>query len=126
MVPIKLILIFFTFICSLGCIINSAQRKEEDEEVVDAVRPPKETERQEEKTAGFSQLMGGVSNITRFVESTGSSLFSTGLGTLEAIGKKTIDVLQQTDPGLKRTKAALGNPLQANQDLPCLSQVFEN
>jgi len=70
--------------------------------------------------------MGGVSNITRFVESTGSSFFSTGLGTLEAIGKKTIDVLQQTDPGLKRTKAALANPLQANQDRPCLSQVFEN
>lgn len=105
-------------------LLLDAQRKEEDEEVVDAVRPPKETERQEEKTAGFSQLMGGVSNITRFVESTGSSLFSTGLGTLEAIGKKTIDVLQQTDPGLKRTKAALGNPLQANQDLPCLSQIL--
>ncbi len=85
----------------------------------------KEIELREEdsKTTGFSQLMGGMGNLTRFVESTGSSFFSTGLDTLESLGKKTINVLQQTDPGLKRTKAALINPLQVSQDRPCLSQV---
>ncbi|KAI9560389.1 hypothetical protein GHT06_014406 [Daphnia sinensis] len=81
---------------------------------------------QEEKTAGFTQLslFGGVSNITKFVENTGSSLFSTGLDTLELLGKKTIDVLQQSDPGLKRTKAVLANPLHGSQDRPCLSQIL--
>ncbi|XP_057366026.1 protein FAM114A2-like [Daphnia carinata] len=81
---------------------------------------------QEEKPAGFTQLslFGGVSNITKFVESTGSSLFSTGLDTLELLGKKTINVLQQSDPGLKRTKAVLVNPLQGSHDRPCLSQIL--
>lgn len=76
----------------------------------------------EDKPAGFTQLFG-VSNITKFVESTGSSIFSTGLDTLELLGKKTINVLQQSDPGLKRTKAVLANPLHGSQDRPCLSQV---
>lgn len=92
-------------------------------EVEDQV--PKQTT-QEEKTAGFTQLslFGGVSNITKFVETTSSSLFSTGLDTLELLGKKTIDVLQQSDPGLKRTKAVLANPLHGSQDRPCLSQIL--
>lgn len=78
----------------------------------------------EEKPAGFTQLFGGVSNITRFVESTGSSIFSTGLDTLELLGKKTIDVLQHNDPGLKRTKAVLANPLENPQNRTNLSEVF--
>ncbi|XP_045035166.1 protein FAM114A2 isoform X2 [Daphnia magna] len=92
-------------------------------EVEDQV--PKQTT-QEEKTAGFTQLslFGGVSNITKFVETTSNSLFSTGLDTLELLGKKTIDVLQQSDPGLKRTKAVLANPLHGSQDRPCLSQIL--
>ncbi|EFX74154.1 hypothetical protein DAPPUDRAFT_226924 [Daphnia pulex] len=77
----------------------------------------------EDKPAGFTQLFG-VSNITKFVESTGSSIFSTGLDTLELLGKKTINVLQQSDPGLKRTKAVLANPLHGSQDRPCLSQIL--
>lgn len=83
-----------------------------------------EPQEADQKPLGFSQLIGGVGNLTRLVESTGSSLFSTGLDTLESIGKKTITVLQQTDPGLKLTKAVLSNPLQVPQDRPCLSQVL--
>ena len=75
---------------------------------------------------GFSQLMGGVSNITRFMENTGSRVLSTGLDTLELLGKTTITALQQNDPGLKITKAALVNPLHGSTDKPCLSQVFAN
>ena len=72
---------------------------------------------------GFSQLVGGVSNLTRFVENTGSMVFSSGLDTLELIGKKTYTALQQSDPGLKKTKAVLSNPVQGTNDLPSLSQV---
>jgi hypothetical protein len=85
---------------------------------------PEQKSTEEDKPAGFTQLFGGgVSNITKFVESTGSSIFSTGLDTLELLGKKTINVLQQSDPGLKRTKAVLAHPLHGSQDRPCLSQV---
>ena len=86
-------------------------------------KQPEPEQHEEDKPAGFTQLFGGVSHITKFVESTGSSIFSTGLDTLELLGKKTINVLQQSDPGLKRTKAVLANPLHGSQDRPCLSQV---
>ena len=73
---------------------------------------------------GFSQLVGGVSNITRMVGSTSSMVFSSGLDTLELLGKKTFTALQQTDPGLRKTKAVLTNPIQGSNDLPSLSQVY--
>lgn len=89
----------------------------------------KEAERitpSENKSLGFG-LFGGVSNFTRLVETTGTSLFATGLDTLESIGKKTIDVLQQTDPGFKKTRATLVNPLAGtSQEKVCLSQVNAN
>ena len=72
---------------------------------------------------GFSQLVGGVSNLTRFVENTGSIVFSSGLDTLELIGKKTYTALQQSDPGFKKTKAVLSNPIHGSNDTPSLSQV---
>ena len=103
---------FLEFFC-IGFFIIAADDKR--------VEVEKSTE--EDKPAGFTQLFGGVSNITKFVESTGSSIFSTGLDTLELLGKKTINVLQQSDPGLKRTKAVLAHPLHGSQDRPCLSQV---
>lgn len=55
-------------------------------------------------TFGFrlSNLVSGVSNITKFVESTGNKVISGGLDTLETIGKKTMEVLQEGDPGLKK------------------------
>jgi Protein of unknown function (DUF719) len=84
----------------------------------------KELEEGAKPTLGFGQLMGGVSNLTRFVENTSTKVLATGLDTLELIGKKTITALQQSDPGLKKTKAALVNPLQQSNDRPCLSQVF--
>lgn len=37
---------------------------------------------------GFSNLMSGVSSITKLVESTGTKVINGGLGTLETIGKK--------------------------------------
>ena len=73
---------------------------------------------------GLSQLMGGVGNLTSFFENTGSKVLFTSLDTLELLGKKTINVLQQTDPGLKKTKESLINPLLHSQDKLCLSQLL--
>ena len=83
-------------------------------------KEPNREDREEKSTLGFGQLIGGVG---RFMESTSSKVLSTGLDTLELLGKKTITVLQHSDPGLKLTKAALINPLQPGNDRPCLSQV---
>ncbi|XP_063232747.1 protein FAM114A2 isoform X2 [Bacillus rossius redtenbacheri] len=81
--------------------------------------PAAETRSQEAGSGvfGLGQLMSGVSSITRLVESTGARVISGGLDTLETIGKKTMEVLQEGDPGLKRKRALFG-------DHTVLSQVL--
>uniref|UniRef100_A0A2A4J6V6 Protein FAM114A2 n=1 Tax=Heliothis virescens TaxID=7102 RepID=A0A2A4J6V6_HELVI len=66
----------------------------------------------------FGSLFSGV---TKFVETTGTKVIHGGLDTLETIGKKTMEVLQDGDPGLAKKRALLG--LGAN-DKPVLSQVL--
>ncbi|XP_076627641.1 protein FAM114A2 isoform X2 [Colletes latitarsis] len=79
------------------------------------------TEQSEELSSfGFGNLMSGVSSITKLVESTGSKVMTGGLDTLEAIGKKTMEVLQEGDPGLKRKRAFFMNEAEK----PILSQVL--
>ncbi|XP_050355557.1 protein FAM114A2 [Nymphalis io] len=66
----------------------------------------------------FGSLLSGV---TKFVESTGTKVIVGGLDTLETIGKKTMEVLQDGDPGLAKKRAMLGlDP----GDKPVLSQVL--
>ncbi|XP_053616423.1 protein FAM114A2 [Plodia interpunctella] len=62
-----------------------------------------------------------ISGVTKFVENTGTKVISGGLDTLETIGKKTMEVLQDGDPGLARKRAMLG--LRA-ADAPVLSRVL--
>ncbi|KAJ0172584.1 hypothetical protein K1T71_011723 [Dendrolimus kikuchii] len=66
----------------------------------------------------FGSLLSGV---TKFVETTGTKVIAGGLDTLETIGKKTMEVLQDGDPGLAKKRAMLGlDP----GDKPVLSQVL--
>ncbi|XP_034952683.1 protein FAM114A2 isoform X2 [Chelonus insularis] len=69
---------------------------------------------------GFSNLISGVSSITKLVEDTGTRVITGGLNTLETIGKKTMEVLQEGDPGLKKKRAFFTNELSK----PILSQVL--
>ncbi|XP_060530257.1 protein FAM114A2 [Cylas formicarius] len=69
---------------------------------------------------GFGNIVGSVSHITKFVESTGTRVISGGLDTLESIGKKTMEVLQEGDPGLKKKRAFL----KFDSGKPVLSQVL--
>lgn len=69
---------------------------------------------------GFENFMYGVSSITKLVESTGSKVINGGLETLETIGKKTMEVLQDGDPGLKKKRAFFMN----EGDKPILSQML--
>lgn len=64
-----------------------------------------------------------MGNVLRFVESTGEMIVSSGLNTLETIGKKTMDVLQEGDPGLKKKRALFSS---REPDKPTLSQVCVN
>lgn len=51
----------------------------------------------------------------------GTKVISGGLDTLETIGKKTMEVLQDGDPGLAKKRALLG---LGTGDKPVLSQVL--
>ncbi|XP_059484791.1 protein FAM114A2 [Neocloeon triangulifer] len=62
--------------------------------------------------------ISGVSQFGKIVESTGSKVLSGGLDTLENIGKKTMQVLQDGDPGLKKKRALF------QQEKPVLSQAL--
>lgn len=64
--------------------------------------------------------MSGVSSISKLVESTGNKVIRGGLDTLEAIGKKTMEVLQEGDPGLKKKRAFFMN----EPEKPILSQIL--
>ncbi|XP_035904312.1 protein FAM114A2 [Anopheles stephensi] len=71
-------------------------------------------ERQTEDRFGFDQLVSGVTQIS-------SKVISGGLDTLEGIGKKTMTILQENDPGLLNKRKLLG--LQPNDGV-VLSQVL--
>lgn len=73
-------------------------------------------------TFGLTNLVAGVTK--NIVENTkvheiGSKVISGGLDTLESFGKKTMEVLQEGDPGLKKKRALL-----LGSDKPVLSQVL--
>ncbi|CAD7684841.1 unnamed protein product [Nyctereutes procyonoides] len=62
------------------------------------------------ENANSSSLIGpfGVfSTISTAVQTTGKSVISGGLDTLEFIGQKTMDVIAEGDPGFKRTKGLM-------------------
>ncbi|XP_052899937.1 protein FAM114A2 [Anopheles moucheti] len=71
-------------------------------------------ERQSEDRFGFDQLVSGVTQIS-------SKVITGGLDTLEGIGKKTMTILQENDPGLLNKRKLLG--LQPNDGV-VLSQVL--
>ncbi|KAL3266673.1 hypothetical protein HHI36_010835 [Cryptolaemus montrouzieri] len=62
----------------------------------------------------------GLGNLVKLVENTGNKVISGGLDTLETIGKKTMEVLQEGDPGLKKKRAFL----KIEQNKPVLSQIL--
>ncbi|KAI4479765.1 hypothetical protein M0804_010815 [Polistes exclamans] len=97
------------------------KEKEEEEEAVIPVKDSKENvSNLSQGTFGFSSFLYGVSSITKLVESTGSKVMTGGLDTLEAIGKKTMEVLQEGDPGLKKKKAFF----MTEGNKPNLSQIL--
>ncbi|XP_029956588.1 protein FAM114A2 [Salarias fasciatus] len=51
--------------------------------------------------------MGMFSSLSSVVQSTGKTVITGGLDALEFIGKKTMDVIAESDPGFKKTKGLM-------------------
>ncbi|XP_074806219.1 protein NOXP20 isoform X4 [Natator depressus] len=56
-----------------------------------------------------------LSTITNAVQNTGKSVLTGGLDALEFIGKKTMNVLAESDPGFKRTKILMERTVSLSQ-----------
>lgn len=96
--------------------------KIEREKLRETVEEKEETESSTNTSLSFGlgNLVSGVTQITKIVESTGNKVITSGLDTLETIGKKTMEVLQEGDPGLKKKRAFL----KIDQEKPVLSQLL--
>ncbi|XP_063991435.1 protein FAM114A2 [Diachasmimorpha longicaudata] len=96
-------------------LVESTQIAEAKEE-----NPSTPEENQPQTGFGLGSWMSGVSSMTKLFESTGTKVITGGLGTLETIGKKTMEVLQEGDPGLKKKRAFFKNEVEK----PILSQIL--
>ncbi|NXD09335.1 F1142 protein, partial [Nothocercus nigrocapillus] len=61
--------------------------------------------------------LGVLSTISTAVQSTGKTVISGGLDALEFIGKKTMDVIAEGDPGFKKTKGLMSRTATLSQVL---------
>lgn len=73
-----------------------------------------------ESILGTNYFLSNVSQITKIVETTGNKIINGGLDTLETVGKKTLEVLQEGDPGFRKKRAIFFQ----NTEKFNLSQVF--
>ncbi|KAM8808966.1 protein NOXP20 [Eudromia elegans] len=63
-------------------------------------------------SSGSRGMLSAISNV---VQNTGKSVLSGGLDALEFIGKTTMNVLAETDPGFKRTKTLMARTVSLSQ-----------
>ncbi|GAA6225080.1 protein FAM114A2 [Lates japonicus] len=61
--------------------------------------------------------MGMLTSLTSVVQSTGKTVITGGLDALEFIGKKTMDVIAEGDPGFKKTKGLMNRNATLSQVL---------
>lgn len=60
-----------------------------------------------EASSPVSGAMGMLSSLSSVVQNTGKTVITGGLDALEFIGKKTMDVIAEGDPGFKKTKGLI-------------------
>lgn len=66
-----------------------------------------DNKRETENLSPISGAFGMFSTISAAVQSTGKTVITGGLDALEFIGKKTMDVIAEGDPGFKKTKGLM-------------------
>ncbi|GFR27234.1 protein FAM114A2 [Trichonephila clavata] len=77
----------------------------------------KSDESMKEENEERVSLLPDVSSWTKALESTGSKVVFGGLDALEFIGKKTIDLLTEGDPGLRNKRAAFSGAANLSEML---------
>lgn len=95
---------------------DSIDKAPEEDAAETGAEVPKEEEPDNSKPATAS-LFSGVTSLTKVIENTGTKVIMGGLDTLELIGKKTIDILTEGDPGLRKKRAALSDGMTLSQVL---------
>ncbi|XP_053574674.1 LOW QUALITY PROTEIN: protein FAM114A2 [Bombina bombina] len=70
-----------------------------------------------ESTSPITGALGFFSSISTAVQSTGKTVLTGGLDALEFIGKKTMDVIAEGDPGFKKTKGLMNRNTTLSQIL---------
>ncbi|KAL3042522.1 hypothetical protein OYC64_020452 [Pagothenia borchgrevinki] len=68
-------------------------------------------------SAAVESAFGMLSSLTSVVQSTGKTMITGGLDALEFIGKKTMDVIAEGDPGFKKTKGLMNRNSTLSQVL---------
>ncbi|XP_042354901.1 protein FAM114A2 [Plectropomus leopardus] len=68
-------------------------------------------------SVAVGSAMGMLSSLTSVVQSTGKTVITGGLDALEFIGKKTMDVIAEGDPGFKKTKGLMNRNSTLSQVL---------
>ncbi|XP_061754806.1 protein FAM114A2 isoform X1 [Nerophis ophidion] len=77
----------------------------EEEERKEGGETPNETERVAgDGASAVESAIGMLTSLSSVVQNTGKTVLSGGLDALEFIGKKTMDVIAEGDPGFKKTK----------------------
>lgn len=77
-----------------------------------------ETDRAEDQASSpVGSAIGMLSSLTSVVQSTGKTVITGGLDALEFIGKKTMDVIAEGDPGFKKTKGLMNRNATLSQVL---------
>lgn len=94
------------------------QKREEEERNTKVTGDDKDAEVKNGANESFLSSFG-VSNLTNVVQTTGKGLVSGGLDALEFIGKKTMGVLAEGDPGLHEKRKTLAG------SGPSLSQILK-
>lgn len=98
----------------------SAQVEEEEKEQGSSPGGEGGSEAEKAELDGSSAVgsaMGMLSSLTSVVQSTGKTVITGGLDALEFIGKKTMDVIAEGDPGFKKTKGLMNRNATLSQVL---------
>ncbi|XP_037386612.1 protein NOXP20 isoform X1 [Talpa occidentalis] len=102
--------------------VNSASPEETQPDTENGVpqtadAPTDQNSAENPSTSPSSGSRGVLSAISNAVQNTGKSVLSGGLDALEFIGKKTMNVLAESDPGFRRTKTLMERTVSLSQML---------
>ncbi|XP_012579439.1 PREDICTED: protein NOXP20 isoform X2 [Condylura cristata] len=101
--------------------VNSGSPEETQPDTVSGVpqadTPTDQIAAESPPTSPSSGSRGVLSAISSAVQNTGKSVLSGGLDALEFIGKKTMNVLAESDPGFRRTKTLMERTVSLSQML---------